>query len=319
MDALYRALFEHSIDCVLITTGAGVVVRANPAACRAFGLSEAALRRRGRGDRVVDDGPLRAFLARRERAGEARGELLLRRADGSLFPAEVTSSAIRASDGRSYRCIIFRDVTDRRRAEEEIREREEEARARAVQLEAVLDCIADGVIVYDRQGRTVRSSPAADQILGLPASARRGPVGERVMAQYEVRSEDGRLLGPDEMVAVRAAVRGEAVVGEIQQVRALGSEPRWLLISGVPLRISGEHVGAVVSLTDITERKRAEHALRQSEQSLREADRRKNEFLGMLSHELRNPLAPIRNSVLVLRQADPRGEHAIRARAVIER
>ncbi len=66
-------------------------------------------------------------------------------------------------------------------------------------------------------------------------------------------------------------------------------------------------------------RAEAERALRDSEQSLREADRRKDEFLGMLSHELRNPLAPIRNSVYILRHVDPAGEQAERARDVIER
>jgi CheY-like chemotaxis protein/two-component sensor histidine kinase len=63
---------------------------------------------------------------------------------------------------------------------------------------------------------------------------------------------------------------------------------------------------------DITERKRAEEALR-------EGDRRKDEFLRMLSHELRNPLAPIRNSVYILRRANPGGEQATRAQDVIER
>jgi signal transduction histidine kinase len=65
----------------------------------------------------------------------------------------------------------------------------------------------------------------------------------------------------------------------------------------------------------------AEGALRQrqAEEALREADRRKDEFLSLLSHELRNPLAPIRNSIYVLEHADPAGEQARRARAVIER
>jgi DNA-binding response OmpR family regulator len=52
---------------------------------------------------------------------------------------------------------------------------------------------------------------------------------------------------------------------------------------------------------------------------LQEADRRKNEFLGVLSHELRNPLAPIRNALFILRRAQPGGEQANRAQAVIER
>lgn len=56
-----------------------------------------------------------------------------------------------------------------------------------------------------------------------------------------------------------------------------------------------------------------------AEEALREADRRKNEFLAVLSHELRNPLAPIRNSLFVLERAAPGGEQARRAQAVIDR
>ncbi|WP_242343364.1 PocR ligand-binding domain-containing protein [Anaeromyxobacter terrae] len=65
----------------------------------------------------------------------------------------------------------------------------------------------------------------------------------------------------------------------------------------------------------------AEGALRQrqAEEALRDADRRKDEFLSVLSHELRNPLAPIRNSIYILEHAEPAGEQARRARAVIER
>ncbi len=63
---------------------------------------------------------------------------------------------------------------------------------------------------------------------------------------------------------------------------------------------------------DITNQKRLEEALQ-------EADRRKNEFLAVLSHELRNPLAPIRNSVQVLDHTDPASEQARRARIIIAR
>jgi two-component system CheB/CheR fusion protein len=64
---------------------------------------------------------------------------------------------------------------------------------------------------------------------------------------------------------------------------------------------------------------RAEEALRESEQCLREIDQRKNEFMAMLSHELRNPLAPIRNSLYILERAAPGGDQAKRAQAVIDR
>ena len=73
-----------------------------------------------------------------------------------------------------------------------------------------------------------------------------------------------------------------------------------------------DHWHLVVASVDITERVHAEEALR-------EADRRKTEFLGMLSHELRNPLAPIRNALFVLDRAAPGTAQATRAREVIDR
>src|SRR5689334_1545333 len=74
---------------------------------------------------------------------------------------------------------------------------------------------------------------------------------------------------------------------------------------------AGQLLGAVNILVDITSQKRAEEALR-------EADRRKDEFLATLAHELRNPLAPIRNAlhILQLSAGGPAAEHA---RALVDR
>ncbi len=67
------------------------------------------------------------------------------------------------------------------------------------------------------------------------------------------------------------------------------------------------------------EQRRAEEALAAANARLREADQRKDEFLGVLSHELRNPLAPIGHAVHVLNHADPAGDAARRARRIVER
>jgi signal transduction histidine kinase/ActR/RegA family two-component response regulator len=75
---------------------------------------------------------------------------------------------------------------------------------------------------------------------------------------------------------------------------------------------SGRVAGAVNVLVDITARKR-------TEEELREADRRKSEFLAMLAHELRNPLAPLRNGLQIMRLAGENGAAAAEARAMMER
>jgi signal transduction histidine kinase len=74
----------------------------------------------------------------------------------------------------------------------------------------------------------------------------------------------------------------------------------------------GKLLGAVNVLTDITERK-------QTEDLLREADRRKSEFLAMLAHELRNPLAPLRNGLHIMGRASPDGAAVEQLRAMMER
>src|SRR4029450_2052324 len=80
-----------------------------------------------------------------------------------------------------------------------------------------------------------------------------------------------------------------------------------------PLRDDrGRPSGAVAAFIDITERRKVEEALR-------EGDQRKTDFLAILSHELRNPLAPIRNSVFTLDHAPPGSDAARRAREVRRR
>jgi PAS domain S-box-containing protein len=81
----------------------------------------------------------------------------------------------------------------------------------------------------------------------------------------------------------------------------------------------GRVTGYVASLLNITQRKRAEEALRESAQRLAEADRRKDEFLATLAHELRNPLAPIRNALHFLQLRDTGDADVRNARDIIDR
>jgi len=242
------------------------------------------------------------------------------RQDGKVTWLMVSAEPVCAGDGSIEQVICtYFDVTEQRSAAEAARRSEERARAQTAELEAILACVADGVIVYDREGRTVRSTPAADRMLGLPPSERRAPVQDRVMQQYEIVAEDGHRVTAKEMVAVRAAIHRETVRDEVQRVRGGGLEHRWIRMNATPLVVDGEHRGAVLSMNDITERKNAAEALREANRRLREEAAHRDEFLAMLSHELRNPLAPIRNAAYILEHADPGGEPAARARGILRR
>jgi signal transduction histidine kinase len=114
-----------------------------------------------------------------------------------------------------------------------------------------------------------------------------------------------RSVVPEDRERLRRYIEALLTGGErelrIEFRVATASGERWLLAvgdverdaSGRALRIAGLNL-------DVTHEKRTASALASSEQALREADRRKDEFLATLAHELRNPLAPVRNAVRVL-------------------
>ena len=92
-----------------------------------------------------------------------------------------------------------------------------------------------------------------------------------------------------------------------------------LLKSASLPRRGGDVIEWLGAASDITDRKRAEESLRASEERLREADRRKDEFLAMLAHELRNPLAPIRTGLELIRVAGNTPAAVERVRSMMDR
>lgn len=121
---------------------------------------------------------------------------------------------------------------------------------------------------------------------------------------------------PEDRERVRAAIarqaHGEATVLEYQIVRPDGTTC-WIWDRAYPIRDESGQVYRVAGIAeDMTAR-------RQGEEALREADRRKDEFLATLGHELRNPLAPIRNALHVLRQPNVTAEQAAEVLATSER
>ncbi len=237
----------------------------------------------------------------------------------------------RAADG-SYRWFLSRlaplvegdrvvrligagvEIEDRRRAEDALRAREAE-------FEVLIEELHSGVALIDAGGRFTLYNHRFLEMFGLARDADVENVNSQNWAAWQVLDEDGRLLAVDEHPVRQAARTRRPVHGRLVAVRLpAGGELRWMLISAEPvLAADGSVAQTICTYSDLTDRRRAEEALREANEALRDEDRRKDEFLGMLSHELRNPLAPIRNATYILRHAPPGGEQASRAQQIIAR
>src|SRR4051794_21473649 len=126
--AVGRALFLWALDPIMLTRpDTGAILDANPAACRAMGLSVQEIRARGReGLRDQSDGRWVTALRQREHTGSFSGEVSMQRGDGTTFPAEI-SSAVFEVGGQKYAVLTFRDLTAQQALEQQLREAVKEA------------------------------------------------------------------------------------------------------------------------------------------------------------------------------------------------
>ena len=187
----------------------------------------------------------------------------------------------------------WRDVTERKRAEESYRLRAEE-------LTALMDATPAAIwIAHDTDCRTITGSRVAHEMLRVPKGENLSKTApeENPVPHFKVL-KDGVELAPDEL-PIQQAARGAEIRDFEEEIVFDDGVRLHLFGNAMPLHgPDGEVRGAIGAFVDITQRKRAEEALKDS-------DRRKDEFLAMLAHELRNPLAPIRNALHVLRRLGP--------------
>ena len=203
------------------------------------------------------------------------------------------------------------------------------------EFETLLDVLPVGIaIARDPECREIRVNPAFARVLGIDARAnasKTAPPGERP-ENFRCLDDDGREVLPTELPMQVAAARGTPVLGaEFNIVHDDGRVYR-LLEYAAPLFDEHDRPrGSVGAFVDVTERARVEkhreellereRAAREEMDRLRQAaesaSRAKDEFLAMLGHELRNPLAPIMTALQLMRlRGDGRLE---RERDVIER
>lgn len=220
------------------------------------------------------------------------------RPDGQIRWIANRSQIAFGEDGKAARITgVAMDVTERRQAEKILRESEEKFRTLG-------EAIPNLAWLSDDQGRSLYVNPAWSNYTGLT---------------IEQFNEQGwQALHPPEDLpqlekAWNQALERSAMIEVETMVRRFDGVYRWFLARSIPLKdADGKIVRWVGTLTDI-------HELKQAEETLKEANSNKELFLATLAHELRNPLAPVRGGLEIIRRSLDDRATVERMLAIIER
>ncbi len=250
-----------------------------------------------------DDLPgLAAKIERLNRDGTPyEAEYRFRRPDGRIVWVHDQAVVMRDEDGtpRFSQGAMF-DITERREAEEHLRETEERFRA-------IVEHVPAGIYLDapDTSMQTLYVSPQVRAITGIPEDEWIGDADSWVQALHPDDREDvlGRYL---------AALAAEEPWSDEYRMRTRDGRTIWVHDETTLIHDDeGRNAMLLGVMSDITERKLAEHALRESEQREREAAERlralddmKNTFLAAVSHELRSPLTAILGLALTLERSE---------------
>ncbi|MGZ5300240.1 MAG: PAS domain-containing protein [Actinomycetota bacterium] len=304
----YRTLIETIPAATYIDTveAASQAVYMSPQVEDIFGYTpEEWLRRPELWEQGVEPDDLPEVAAKIDRLNRDgtpyEAEYRFRRPDGRVVWVHDQAVVMRDEDGVPRFCqgVMF-NITERREADEQLRETEERFRA-------IVEHVPSGIYVDvpDTSMQTMYVSPQVEDITGIPEDEWVDDPDSWVDALYPEDREDvlGRYL---------AAIAAEEPWSDEYRMRTRDGRTIWVHDETTFIHDDeGRHAMLLGVLSDITERKLAEHALRESEGREREAAERlralddmKNTFLAAVSHELRSPLTAILGLALTLERSE---------------
>ncbi len=306
---LRKDVLAQMEDAVVARDADGHVIYLNPAAERRYEMTASQALGRAWSELCEErwTEPQDALAAREalDRSGRGHTSNLHVTRSGETFPAESNLSRLVDQAGAPIgELAVIRDVSAQRRARALVDAAHAALRESRAHLLFALDAAGIGAWELDLRTRAARRSLRHDECFGY-REALPDWTAERFVSH--LHPDDRAAIGERFEKAIR---NGTDVHLECRVVWPDASE-HWVEIHGAVYRGDSTATRMLGTIRDVTERKLAE-------QALRDADRNKDEFLATLAHELRNPLAPIRNALALLRMsADAAVQET--ARNVIER
>jgi PAS domain S-box-containing protein len=303
---LLASIVESSNDAIIGKSLNGVIQSWNAAAERLFGFTaEQAVGQHISlvipPERIAEEDQILASLRAGNRIEHFETERV--RKDGKRVTVSLTISPIKDGSGNVIGASkIARDISEQKRAESE--------RQKFVTL---IENSKDFIGMCDLQGIPFFVNQAGLEMVGLESieEARSTPVADFFFP------EDREMMMNGFFPSVLENGHGEI---EVRFRHFKTGDARWMAYKVVTLTdAANQPAGFATVSQDVTERKRLEDDLRKLAADLSDTDRRKNEFLATLAHELRNPLAPMSNMLEVVKRAGNDGEILKRAHETIER
>ncbi|MCU0332151.1 MAG: PAS domain S-box protein [Ignavibacteriaceae bacterium] len=196
--------------------------------------------------------------------------------NGELFDAEVNLSRIVLSNNVLIQAIV-RDITERKKSEEALKESEERFRS-------LIDNMIEAALIIDWKGEIIFANNSAARLVGMENPAQ--GIGKKV---FEFLHPHFIPKVSDALVRLR---KNPAPFVDEYIVKTILNEELWVESLGINIIISNNKY-ILVTLRDITSRKNAETQLREAKEKAEELNRVKSNFLANMSHELRTPLVGI--------------------------
>jgi PAS domain S-box-containing protein len=298
-EAKFRAIFENSIDGILLLVTEGEVLAANSAFCKMFQMTEKEIISSGKHGIVDLNNPnFKIFLEENLRKGKAKKDLTLVRKDGNSFPAELSLIVFEDYFSKKRTSIVIRDITDRKKTEKALKASEKN-------YQKILEMSQEGIWFVDENQKTNFVNKKMGKILEYTPEEMMGKEIHFFMDQ------EGKKIASD---ANQKKVKGQTNQKHYKFISKSGTEIWANVVKNPFINPSGIYKGSMTLVTDITERKNNKEKLEQlnkelafqnNEKEIRAAElittntelQKSNteldRFVYSVSHDLRSPLTSI--------------------------